>query len=243
MRRDGELSDACWCFDRVDVIHLEVCLSNPTRRHCAVCIDSAQSPLLKRPARISIHGLIIDAMNSSRLFEAQKCKPGCSSNLQVKPSSEYPPSPKGHESERFIWCVRRRNESRFMSIPSCALSRNFIISPKSSRHSVGITCSSTVMPFLQSAKKVVWMAISCLNDLDGRLRFPILSLLLNLWREELQTVCLLSGREMTNDRKSIIHLSINLISSGVASATSLFLLPSVLSGSALHRGFVVLLLW
>ena len=90
-------------------------------------IDCAQ---LKRPARISIHGLIINAMNLSRLFEAQKRKPGCSSNLQAKPS-------KGHESERLI-CVGRRNESRFMSIPSCALSRNFIISPKSSRHFVGI---------------------------------------------------------------------------------------------------------
>ena len=51
-------------------------------------IDSAQSPLFKRFARMSIHGLIIDAMNSSRLFEALKRKPGCSSNLQAKPSSE-----------------------------------------------------------------------------------------------------------------------------------------------------------
>jgi len=64
-------------------------------------IDSAQSPLFKRPARISIDGLIIDSMNSSRLFKALKCnKPGCSSNLQAKPSSEYPSSPIGHESER-----------------------------------------------------------------------------------------------------------------------------------------------
>jgi hypothetical protein len=35
-------------------------------------IDSAQSPLFNRPASISIHGLIIDAMNSSRLFDALK---------------------------------------------------------------------------------------------------------------------------------------------------------------------------
>jgi len=52
-------------------------------------IDNAQSSLFKHPARISIHGLIIDAMNSSRLFEALKRKPGCNSNLQAKP---YPPS-------------------------------------------------------------------------------------------------------------------------------------------------------
>ena len=63
-------------------------------------MDSAQSPLDKRPARMSIHGLIIDAMNSSRLFEALKRDLGGSSNLQAKPVSEYPPSPKGHESER-----------------------------------------------------------------------------------------------------------------------------------------------
>jgi len=41
-------------------------------------IDSAQFPLFRRPARMSIHGLIIDAMNSSRLFEALKRKHGCS---------------------------------------------------------------------------------------------------------------------------------------------------------------------
>ena len=63
-------------------------------------IDSAQSPLDKRSAIISIHGLIIDAMNSSRLFEDRNRKSGGISNRQANPSSEYPPRPKGHKSER-----------------------------------------------------------------------------------------------------------------------------------------------
>lgn len=50
-------------------------------------IDSAQSPFDKRSASISIQGLVIDAMNLSKLFDAVKQKLGCSLYLQANPLS------------------------------------------------------------------------------------------------------------------------------------------------------------
>jgi hypothetical protein len=55
-------------------------------------IESAQSPFDNRPTSISIQGLIIDAMNLSKLFDAVNRSCGGSSYLQANPSSEYPPS-------------------------------------------------------------------------------------------------------------------------------------------------------
>jgi len=51
-------------------------------------IENTQSPLVKHPASISTHGLMIDAMNSSKWFEARKRNSSGSSYRQANPSSE-----------------------------------------------------------------------------------------------------------------------------------------------------------
>ena len=56
-------------------------------------IDRAQSPGRRRFEIRSIQGVTIDTMNSRRLFEAWKRQSSGSSNLQAKPSCEYPPNP------------------------------------------------------------------------------------------------------------------------------------------------------
>ncbi len=51
-------------------------------------IKRAQSPQLKRPANKSTHGKMIDAIYSSRLFDARNRRSSRISNCQAKPSSE-----------------------------------------------------------------------------------------------------------------------------------------------------------
>jgi hypothetical protein len=62
-------------------------------------IESAQSPLLRRPSMMSIHGVITAAKNSSKLFDARNCRSSGILNRQANPWSLYPPKPAGQESE------------------------------------------------------------------------------------------------------------------------------------------------
>ncbi len=51
-------------------------------------IERAQSPQLRRPANKSTHGEMINAIYSSRLFDARNRRSSGISNRQAKPSSE-----------------------------------------------------------------------------------------------------------------------------------------------------------
>ena len=65
-------------------------------------IESAQSPWFRRPASMSIQDEMMDAMYSNKLLDALKQSSSVSLKRQAKHSSDYPPRPKGQESDRYM---------------------------------------------------------------------------------------------------------------------------------------------
>ena len=74
--------------------------SHPNDAELSV-IKRAQSLQFRQPASMLIQGEMMDAMYLSKLFDALKQSSSGSSNCQAEPLSEYPPRPKGQESDRY----------------------------------------------------------------------------------------------------------------------------------------------
>ena len=83
---DGLFNGVCSLFQK------NVFFSHPVEVVLSV-IDRAQSPGHRRFDIKSIHGVMMEAMNSRRLLDARKRQFSGSSSLQAKPPCEYPPSP------------------------------------------------------------------------------------------------------------------------------------------------------
>ena len=80
--------------------------------------------------RMSIQGVMIEAMCLMRFFEALKRRSSGMKKRQVYLWKLYPPRPKGQESDldRPVGSLKER---RFISIPMCAFSRKNSMSSKS----------------------------------------------------------------------------------------------------------------
>ena len=200
-----------------------VLLSHPADVELSV-IERAQSPQFRRPASMSIQGEMMDAMYLSKLFDALKQSSSGSSNCQAKPLSEYPPRPKGQESNRYM-LVGRQNAMRFMLMPRFAILRKQSIRIRS---------------FLQ----VRWAAI-CWRSRRGtpgttRARCPkrpivdlsSFAVVVSFERSWLtfivQATNLISGREIISPLKSKSQPRMTFNSAGPASALSFLSLVSML---------------